>query len=111
MWADGLTGMMSSMSGCEKGDAVELRLAHADDAAAVLRIAALDDALALEGQALLALVDGDAVAALSLQDERVVANPFLPTAEVVAILRMRAEQLSGSQRRRRVRFVPRLRPA
>jgi hypothetical protein len=90
---------------------VELRPAGAEEAGIVRDLAALDDAPALEGQVLLALIDGRAVAALSLDDGRVVANPFVPTAEVVAVLRMRAEQLSVAPRRRRLSRVARLRLA
>jgi hypothetical protein len=80
--------------------AVELRLVNAQ-AHAVRRLAALDDAPELTGPVLLALVNDDAVAGLSLQDRRVVANPFVPTSEVVALLRLRAEHVSGAPERRR----------
>lgn len=85
-----------------------LRLARDDDAPAVRRLAALDDAPPLHGRVLLALVDDVAVAATSLDDGRVVANPFLPTAETVSLLSMRASQLSEHPARRR---RPRLRAA
>jgi hypothetical protein len=61
------------------GPAVELRPARADDEAAVLRLAELDEAPALEGPVLLALVGGRPVAAIALDDERVVADPFVPS--------------------------------
>jgi hypothetical protein len=66
----------------------------------VRRLADLDDAPMLNGEILLALVDGQAIAALSLTDGRVVADPFLPTAEAVALLSLRASQLSATQARR-----------
>ncbi len=72
---------------------IALRLAHPDDALVVRRLAALDDAPPLPGQVLIALLDGEPVAAASLSDGRTVANPFLPTADVVALLSMRARQL------------------
>ena len=75
----------------------------------VRRLASLDDAPALTGQVLLALVDGEAVAALSLSDGRVVANPFLPTEAAVGLLRLRAQHLSVKRPRRR-RFRTILRP-
>jgi hypothetical protein len=91
---------------------VELRRAHREDADVVRRLAALDDAQALTGPVLLALVDGDAVAALSLHDGRVVADPFVATAEPVSLLRLRAGQLAGARARRRLRWRwPRLRLA
>jgi len=89
------------------GSTMELRLAGAAETQVVRRLAALDDAPELEGQVLLALIDGEAVAALSLRDQRVVANPFVLTRDVVALLRLRAEHLLGPDRRRRLRRVPR----
>ncbi|HUA48126.1 MAG TPA: hypothetical protein VMA77_23005 [Solirubrobacteraceae bacterium] len=71
-----------------------MRVAHADEADIVRRLAQLDDAPTLSGEILLAVVDGETVAALSLSDGRVVANPFLRTADAVALLRIRAAQLS-----------------
>jgi hypothetical protein len=78
--------------------AIELRLLCAREAYLVHRLAALDDAPDLDGQVLVAIIDGQGVAALSLNDERVVANPFIPTAEAVALLRVRAAQLSNGHR-------------
>jgi hypothetical protein len=83
--------------------AIELRLLCAHEARLVRRLAALDDAPALRGQILIALIGGQAVAALSLLDQRVVANPFLPTAESVALLRLRAGQLANGGTRSRFR--------
>jgi hypothetical protein len=94
------------------GPAVELRPARAGDAAATRRLAALDDAPELEGVVLLAVIAGEAVAALAVDGGRVVANPFVPTEHAVALLRLRAAHLSraSSRRRRRIR-LPRLRLA
>jgi hypothetical protein len=88
--------------------AVSLRLARADEDRVLRRLAALDDAPALEGPALLALIDGEAVAALSLGDGRVVANPFVRTDSVVSLLRLRAGK--PSRRRARRRWPTILRP-
>jgi hypothetical protein len=88
---------------------VALRLAGPDEAHVARRLASLDDAPPLTGQVLLALVDGEAVAALSLSDGRVVANPFLPTEAAVGLLRLRAQHLSVKRPRRR-RFRTILRP-
>ncbi len=90
---------------------VELRLADAGDAHVVARLAELDSARELEGPVLLALLDGDAVAGMSLREGRVVANPFVPANQAVALLRLRAEHLSGASVRRRLRRLPRLRLA
>jgi hypothetical protein len=48
------------------------------------------------------------VAALSLADGRVVADPFRLTENAIALLRVRADHLAGRRPRRRV--WPRLRP-
>jgi hypothetical protein len=85
-----------------------IRVADDDDELAVRRLAALDDARPLRGEVLLALVDGEAVAATSLTDGRVVANPFLRTADTVSLLSLRAAQLTGRPVRRR---LPRLHAA
>jgi hypothetical protein len=85
-----------------------IRVADDEDALAVRRLAALDDAPPLRGDVLLALVDGEAVAATSLSDGRVVANPFIRTADTVTLLSLRAAQLSERPARRR---LPRLHAA
>lgn len=90
------------MSGNRNGARVELRRAAPDEAGVVRRLAALDDARELAGPVLLALLDDEAVAALSLRDGRVVANPFVATADAVALLRLRAAQPPAPRRRRPV---------
>jgi hypothetical protein len=90
-----------SSSGDADTPTIELRVVHAK-ADAVRRLAALDDAPELAGRVLVALMDGEIIAGLSLHDRRVVANPFIPTREAVALLRLRAEQLSATRARRRL---------
>jgi hypothetical protein len=92
---------------------VTLKIAQPDDQPMVDVLAELDSAPPLTGRSLLAFVDGWPVAALSLHDQRVVANPFAPSAEAVDLLRIRARQLSPAARRRRpmLRRVRRLRLA
>jgi hypothetical protein len=90
------------------GRTVALRPAHADETHVVEQLAELDDAPTLDGQVLLALIDGRPVAALSLGDGRVVADPFVRTEEAVALLRLQAKHLWPKSRRRR--FRPSLRP-
>jgi hypothetical protein len=89
------------------GGVIALRFAHADESETVRRLAALDSAPAPRGDVLLALVDGEPVAALGLGDGRVVATPFQPTADVVAHLRLGAERMAKAQRfpRRRRRLA------
>jgi hypothetical protein len=86
---------------------LEFRQAGADDGRKVEDLAALDDAPVLTGEVLLALIDGEAVAALSLFDGRVVANPFRRTDAAVALLRLRAEHVFGRRARRRWPVIPR----
>jgi hypothetical protein len=90
---------------------IELRLTAPGELEVANRLAELDDAPPLEGQVLLALADGHAVAGLSLQDQRVVANPFVPTGEAVALLRLRAQHLRDDRPRRRLAHRLRLRSA
>lgn len=90
---------------------VALRVAQDEEAPVVRRLAALDDSPPLDGDVLLAFVDGEAVAAVSLDDGRVVANPFLPTADTVRLLSLRAAQLAAPAVTPRRARIPRLRAA
>jgi hypothetical protein len=72
---------------------ITLRLATAEDTAALERLAALYDRPLLAGPALLALVDGELQAALTLAGDRELMEPFLPTAGLVDLLALRAQQL------------------
>jgi hypothetical protein len=97
-------------------DRVTVRHAHVGDEAALARLAALDSAHAPEGSVLVAEADARILAALPLGSGRLIADPFVPTAELVALLRMRAEQLEGAKRERRgfrslVRELFRTKPA
>ena len=67
---------------------IKIRQATSADAFALRRLAALDDARALRGEVLLAEQAGEIRAALSLDEDRSIANPFAPTADLVEILRM-----------------------
>jgi hypothetical protein len=74
----------------------------------VARLAALDSRPAPTGEVLLALVDDRPVAALSLEDGSVVADPFAPSAGAVELLQVRAERLQVPRTliARRRRWVP-----
>ena len=76
------------------------RPAGAADRVALARLAALDDAEPIAGDAVLAFADGHAVAAMSTHDGRVVADPFSHTADAVALMRHYAARGSGSPRGR-----------
>jgi hypothetical protein len=96
---------------------IALRVATDRDAAILDKLSALDSAPALHGPAVVALVDGRPVAAASLSDGSVVADPFVPTADVVELLQARvaaSASQSAARPRRRLRVparLPRLRPA
>jgi hypothetical protein len=72
---------------------IEVRLATANDGEALERLAALDSADPPRGSTLVGELLQRPVAALSLSDGRVIADPFVETADVVALLRLRARQL------------------
>jgi hypothetical protein len=96
---------------------ITVRRAVSADRGALERLAALDSASPLRGPALVAEADSRMLAALPLGSGRPIADPFEPTAGVVALLRLRAEQLgrergeSSRGRVRRLRSLLRLRPS
>lgn len=95
------------------GSQIMIRPGYADDDRALRRLAALDSAPGVpEGPTLVAEVDGVLRVGLSLRTGAVIADPFAPTAEIVALLRAHAASVSsaGSRRRRR-RRPPLLSPA
>jgi hypothetical protein len=79
---------------------IAVRLATANDREALARLAALDSAEPPRGSTLVGELLQRPVAALSLSDGRVIADPFVTTADVVALLRLRARQLGASRRPR-----------
>ena len=88
---------------------VVIRAARGSDGDALEGLARLDSQRPLAGDVIVAEQDGALVAALA--GDRLVADPFRPTAEVLELLRIRAGR--APQRRRhgaRVR-LPRLRAA
>jgi hypothetical protein len=98
-----------SPDGASEGNLV-VRRGRPADAAELAALAALDSARALSGDIVVGEVDGRVVAAVSLHDGRVVADPFEPTADVVEVLRLHtAGARSAKARPRRGRFglVPR----
>ena len=66
---------------------VTIRPAYPDDEAAIMRLAALDSAAVPAWPFLLAEVEGELRAALSLSSGRAIADPFEETARVVEMLR------------------------
>src|SRR3954466_10315576 len=74
-----------------------LRLANEADASELTRLAALDSRAPLTGSILIGELHGEPAAALSLTDDRVIADPFRPTAHVVVAMRARAHGLKAFQ--------------
>jgi hypothetical protein len=70
---------------------VVIRHATAVDADQLVRVASRDSQRRVQAPALIAEVDGVAHAALEIADGRVIADPFVPTADLVALLRLRAQ--------------------
>ena len=86
---------------------VLVRPARSVDAADLAKLAALDSAAPLTGEILLAVSGGDVAAAMSLDTGAVIANPFVPTANLVELLRTAARP--APRRRSRLSALP-LRP-
>ncbi len=94
-----------------------LQQATAAEDAALRELSQLDSARTVSRPALMAVVDDRLLAAISLRDGRVVADPFAETEAAVALLRVRASALQTTPRshtkngRRRPRLALRPRPA
>ena len=94
---------------------IAFRSATADDDRVLRDLSELDSARPVQRPAVLAIVDDAPVAAVSLSDGRIVADPFTRTEDVVAMLRARVAALAA-ERARSTRLpgvprLPRLRPA
>ena len=76
---------------------ISIRAATAADGRSLMRLAALDSAPLPFGPTLLAEVDGEPKAALAIRDDRAVADPFSPTADLVSLLRLHAESLGATE--------------
>ena len=83
---------------------ITIRPAYADDDSSLVRLATLDSATVPAGPLLLAEVDGELRAALATDHGTVVADPFFPTVELIALLRKHAAVSHAIPRRRRVWF-------
>jgi hypothetical protein len=81
-------------------DTIVIRRAAAADLDALRRLAALDSARALLGDVLVAESDGVVRAAYSLDEGRAIADPFVPTAELVTLLQTRAAPLREARPKR-----------
>jgi hypothetical protein len=98
------------MSGLKAPESVTIRPAYADDQAALARLAALDSAAGVPAApVLLAEVDDELRAALSLANGSVIADPFFPTQHLVRLLRAHAAAVAEPRARRPRRPLKRLR--
>jgi hypothetical protein len=89
-----MTNFMSTTS-MEITETVLMRRASANDSARIWELARLDDKRMPAGPFLVAELGDEIVAAKSLSTGSVVADPFRPTADAVAMLELRAAQLGA----------------
>jgi hypothetical protein len=90
---------------------VVIRIATPADLDELRRLAALDSARALLGTVLVAQSDGHIRAAYSVEEGRAVADPFVPSAGLVELLKARSALLRGERPARaggarRLRLLP-----
>jgi hypothetical protein len=81
-------------------ETVSLRLCRVSDDPILERLAAFEGRRAPQDRHLIAEVDGEAVAALSLASGEILADPFRPTAYLLPLMRRRAAQLGARPRPR-----------
>ena len=77
--------------------AVTIRYAFPDDEAGLARLAVLDSAAAPRPPLIVAEVDSELRAALSLADGAVIADPFRPAAALLDLLAARVAQLVAAE--------------
>lgn len=84
---------------------ISIRAATAADGRSLMRLAALDSAPIPFGPTLVAEVDGEPKAALAIREDRAVADPFSPTADLVSLLRLHAATLTEAPEPRHERLA------
>lgn len=84
---------------------VVIRSAREADAAALQRLAELDSATTPAAPVLVAESRGELRAAVSLRDGAAIADPFVPSAEMVALLRLRERRLNDRTSHRWLRAL------
>jgi hypothetical protein len=82
-----------------------IRRADAADTGALLRLAALDSADPMTGEALLAEVGDELWAAIEIDSGTAIADPFRPSADLVDLLRLRVALLNGRAKAARGRLA------
>jgi hypothetical protein len=88
---------------------LQIRAATDADMPALVRLARLDSSRPPVGTIIVAEEGGEITAALAAEDGATIANPFRATAPVVAMLRLRAEQLKPPSKRRTLPSLRRVR--
>ena len=89
---------------------VVIRAARGSDGDRLAQLALLDSQRPLAGErVLVAEQDGELVAALGA--DRVIADPFRPTADLVALLRVHSGGVAATSPRRGIARIPHLRTA
>jgi hypothetical protein len=76
---------------------VTIRAARPGDAPAIERLSQLDSRPTPTGSVLVAEVGDELMAAVAVAGGEAVADPFQPTAALVSLLRVRAEQLRADE--------------
>ena len=89
---------------------ITIRTAYPDDASALRRLAELDSSAVPRGPLMLAEVDGEIQVAVSMSDLSAIADPFVPSAHVVDLVRGHIRQTVRTPARRR-RLLSKLAPA
>jgi hypothetical protein len=90
--------------------ALTIRRATAADAFALRRLAAIDSASPPTGEVLLAEMDSELWAAVAVESGDAIADPFRPSADLVELLRFRADRIHGDEHAHRgalARLLPR----
>jgi hypothetical protein len=77
-------------------NAYVIRTATEEDAHALSQLAQLDSQRPLGGNVLIGEIDGDTAAAISLNENRVISDPFQHTVQLAQMLRMRAASLTAA---------------
>jgi len=88
------------MSPITTAPSVLIRAARGSDGRALEALAELDSSSVPAGELLVAEADGVMVAALAPRSGERIANPFRPTADVLALLEMRAGRTRAPRSRR-----------
>jgi hypothetical protein len=92
------------------GKSLKIRYATADDAPLLERLAKLDSSRPPRGVVLMAIVDGEPWAAVSLDDDHLIADPWRPSGELAFLLHQRADGIRRAEQGEMAR-LPRVWPA